>query len=144
MAVSQMFKIFIGNVSFKTTEEQLRPFFASHLTVEDLVIARDAEGKSKGYGFVMTRDPVAGRAAMARIGKFEIDGRRVYLKEAHGKKFGPKPKRSGGGNRRGGPRPFNPDARSGGLNQRSGYDRPRRESSSTPNSGYIGINKAQS
>ena len=144
MAVSQMFKIFIGNVSFKTTEEQLRPFFARHLTVEDLVIARDAEGKSKGYGFVMTRDPIAGRAAMARIGKFEIDGRRVYLKEAHGKKFGPKPKRGGGGgNRRGGPRPFNPNGRSG-FNQRSGYDSPRRESSSTPSGGYIGINKAQS
>jgi RNA recognition motif-containing protein len=84
--VSTMFKIFIGNVNFKTTEEQLRKVFEPHMQIEDLVIARDPEtGQSKGYGFVMTRDENQGRDAMNKIGKFFIDNRLVYLREAGGK-----------------------------------------------------------
>ena len=81
-----MFKIFIGNVNFKTTEDQLRKVFEPHMTIEDLVIARDPEtGQSKGYGFVMTRDEQQGREAMEKIGKFFMDNRLVYLREAGGK-----------------------------------------------------------
>jgi RNA recognition motif-containing protein len=117
--MSAMFKIFIGNISFKTTEDMLRERFTPHMTIEDLVIARDeATGKSKGYGFVMTRDPEVGRKAMMRIGKFEIDGRLIYLKEAHGKKFKKK-----SGSRQGGPPQRRPDRpQGGGFN---GGNRPR-------------------
>jgi len=95
--VSTMFKIFIGNVNFKTTEEQLRKVFEPHMEIEDLVIARDPEtGQSKGYGFVMTRDADEGRRAMSKIGKFMMDNRLVYLREAGGKKRVRKPKRRGG------------------------------------------------
>ena len=156
--MSQMFKIFIGNVSFKTTEDHLRPFLEPHLEIEDLLIARDeTTGKSKGYGFVMTRDPVKGRAAMRRIGKFELDGRRIYLKEAHGKKNMPKPRNKrpggfggggggggGGDGQRGGPRPYRPAMRrnDGGPSRgENSFTRPASMPAAreTRGIGYIGI-----
>lgn len=153
--MSQMFKIFIGNVSFKTTEDHLRPFFERHLTIDDLVIARDAEGKHQGYGFVMTKDADAGRRAMYRIGKFELDGRRIYLKEAHGKKLGHKPGKrpGGGGGGRGGQRPMRGPSNGGGgggfrrsnspqrPQNAGGYERPQRPSQPATG-GYVRANVA--
>ena len=122
--MSQMFKIFVGNINFTTTEEQLKDIFEPHITIEDLVIARDEEtGVSRGYAFVMTRDPEEGRRAMKSIGKFELEGRLVYLKESHdGKKKNMKPAMSRGrgrGPRRDGPPRGGGRPRSGG----GGYSR---------------------
>ncbi len=81
-------KIFVGNMNFTTTEDDLRKLFEPRITIEDIVIVRDEEsGESKGYGFILTKDKEAGREAVNQIGKVEMDGRRVYFKEAHGKKF---------------------------------------------------------
>lgn len=106
--MSQMYKIFVGNLNFTTTEQQLIEIFEPHITIEDLVIVQDEEtGKPRGYAFVMTRDREQGKKALRTIGKFELEGRLVYLKESHdGKKKNMKPakSRSGGGRpRRGGP-----------------------------------------
>jgi len=84
--MSTMFKMFVGNISFNTTEDEIRKIFDPHIEIEDVIIARDDEGKSRGYGFVLTRDHAAGRAAIRKVGKFEIDGRRIYCKEADGKR----------------------------------------------------------
>lgn len=89
--MSTMYKIFVGNISFATTEDQIREVFTPHIVIEDVVIVRDEEGKPKGYAFVMTRDQEKARAAVRRIGKPLIEGRRVYFKEAHGKKKPEKP-----------------------------------------------------
>ena len=97
--MSTMYKIFAGNVSFSTTEDQLREVFSPYIEVEDAVIARDAEtGKPRGYGFVMTRDAEKARAAMRKVGKVEIDGRLVYFREAGAKS--PRGKRPLGRGRR--------------------------------------------
>ncbi|MBI1375040.1 MAG: hypothetical protein GC159_20165 [Phycisphaera sp.] len=105
--MSTMFKMFVGNVAFTVTEDQLRKLFEPHLPIEDVIIARDGEGKSRGFGFVLTRDHEAGKKAIIRLGKIEMDGRRMYLKEA-GDKTPPRGGRRGGGGRpqRGGRRPF--------------------------------------
>ena len=85
--MSSMFKIFVGNIGFDTTEQKLRKIFEPHIEIEDLVVASDPEtGKSKGYAFVMTRDHIRGRRAVAQVGKFFIDGRLAYAKESHSKK----------------------------------------------------------
>ncbi len=141
--MSTMFKIFIGNVNFKTTEDMLREIFAPHIVIEDLVIARDpATGRSMGYGFVMTRDRDKGREAIRRIGKFLIDGRRIYLKESKDKKkktpsrpaghsptsnrpFRPRAPRPPGQGFSSGSRPPFPQRRSGPPPQAgSGFSRP--------------------
>ena len=101
--MSTMYKIFAGNLSFETTEDQLRNVFESHIEIEDVVIARDERtGRSRGFGFIMTRDADKGRMALRRVGKVQMDGRLVYFKESCGKKKPPaRPQR---GRRRGGPR----------------------------------------
>ena len=123
--MSQMYKIFVGNLNFTTTEDQLKEIFEPHITIEDLVIVQDEEtGEPRGYAFVMTRDREQGKKALRTIGKFELEGRLVYLKESHdGKKKNMKPSRprSGGGGRpqRGGP----PRGRSGGGGRCGSSDR---------------------
>lgn len=132
--MSSMFKIFVGNISFETTEEQLRKVFEPHIEIEDLVIARDEEsGKSRGFAFVMTRDPIRGRRAVNQVGKFFIDGRLAYTKEAHGGKKSA----AGRGRRRVSHRP--PPNRRRGMTPRGqagaggGAPRPR------PSRGYVGL-----
>ena len=116
-----MFKIFVGNVGFTTTEEMIKQVFAPHIVVEDIVIARDDAGKSKGYGFVLTKEQEKARAALRQIGKPLVDGRRLYFKEAHGKKVAAAPAQRG--------RPLR--GRGGGFRPR--VPRPR------PNRGYTGL-----
>jgi RNA recognition motif-containing protein len=84
--VPSMLKIFVGNVNFTTTEEQIRGVFDPHIVVEEIVIVRDDAGRSKGYAFVLTREQEKARSALRQIGKPLVDGRRLYFKEAHGKK----------------------------------------------------------
>ncbi len=116
--MSTMFKVFVGNLSFKTSVDQIRQIFEPHVEVEDVVIATDPKTEKKlGYGFVMTRDATKGRQALRRIGKKYLDGRLVYFKEAHGKKGGRKPSTHRVRTRR--PRPHQTRIRSGyvGLNR---------------------------
>jgi cold-inducible RNA-binding protein len=111
--VSAMFKVFVGNLSFKTTVDQLRGIFSPHIEVEDIVLATDPKTeKALGYGFILTKDADKCRIALRRIGKRYMDGRLVYFKEAHGKK---KPIRARGAARRRGSRPArSPRTPSGG------------------------------
>jgi len=88
-----MLKIFVGNVSFTATEDQIKEVFSPHIVVEEIVIARDESGKSKGYGFVLTREQEKARAALRQLGKPMVGGRRLYFKEAHGKKVAAQPQR---------------------------------------------------
>ncbi|CAH3121203.1 unnamed protein product, partial [Porites lobata] len=46
------YRIFVGGIAFNTTKEELKEFFSRYGAVRDSKIIRDAEGLSKGYGFV--------------------------------------------------------------------------------------------
>jgi RNA recognition motif-containing protein len=99
-----MTKMYVGNLSFDTTEDSLRSLFAEHGTVESakLVIDRDT-GRPRGFGFVEMSNADASRAMQALNGK-EFEGRALKVNEAQ------ESNRSGGGNRsggnRGGPRRY--------------------------------------
>ena len=88
-------KIYIGNMSFDTTEPQLRTAFESYGEVSSVNIIMDRDsGKPKGFGFVeMTTDSEATAAITGLNGK-EMDGRTLNVNEA-------KPKEKSG-NRSGG------------------------------------------
>jgi RNA recognition motif-containing protein len=92
-----MTKIYVGNLSFDTTEDSLRSLFSEHGTVESakLVIDRDT-GRPRGFGFVEMSNADASRAMQALNGK-EFEGRALRVNEAQ--EGG---NRSGGGNRPGG------------------------------------------
>ena len=95
-------KLYVGNLSHTTTEDDLRTLFAQAGTVASVAVIKDREtGASKGFAFVeMTNDEEAQRAIDSLNGK-EVDGRAWNVNEARPKaeRSGPRP---GGGFNRGG------------------------------------------
>jgi cold-inducible RNA-binding protein len=82
--------IFVGNVSFQSTEENLRSAFAAFGTVNDVRIVRDQEtGRSRGFGFVEMEDDKETAAAIGQMNGRELDGRQLNVSEAR-----PKPDRT--------------------------------------------------
>jgi RNA-binding protein Musashi len=71
-------KLYIGGISWETTEEKLRDYFKSYGEVAETVIMKDrATGRARGFGFVIFADPsVADRVAGE---KHTIDGRTVSI-----------------------------------------------------------------
>lgn len=110
-------RLFVGNLAFQTTEEDLRNAFAAHGSVVDAKIITDREtGRSRGFGFLtMANDQEAAKAIEAMNGAM-IDGRALRVNEAEERK--PRAGGPGGGGGGGG---FGDRPRSGGF----GDDRPR-------------------
>ena len=89
-------KIFVGNLSFQTTENDLNDAFAQHGPVEAVAIITDREtGRSKGFGFVTMTD--GADKAIAQLSGSELNGRMLTVNEAR-----PMVKRDFGGGGRGG------------------------------------------
>ncbi len=79
-------KLFVGNLPFSTTNEQLQEMFAAAGTVEtaNVVFDRDS-GRSRGYGFVEMSNDEEAQAAVKQLNGTEIDGRRITVNEARPK-----------------------------------------------------------
>ena len=61
-------KLYVGNLSFETTENDLRDLFEQHGTVTDVAILNDREtGRSRGFGFVTFTDATGANAAIAAL-----------------------------------------------------------------------------
>ena len=100
-----MKNVFVGNMSFQTTESELRALFEPFGQVTRVHIAMDREtGRARGFAFVeMPNDDEAAKAIAGLDGK-EVNGRNLKVNEARPKSDrGPAPSRnSGGGNNSGG------------------------------------------
>jgi cold-inducible RNA-binding protein len=85
-------KLYVGNLPFSTSSEDLSRMFASHGAVEsaEVVVDRDT-GRSRGFGFVEMGDDDA-RRAIEELDGTDIGGRRLTVNEAR-----PRQPRSGGG-----------------------------------------------
>jgi len=94
-------KLYVGGLSYDTTEATLKETFAQAGTVETAAVIIDRmSGRSKGFGFVeMSSDEEAAKAIEMFNGK-EIDGRNVTVNEA--RPMEPRAPRGGGGYNRGG------------------------------------------
>ncbi|NUQ51970.1 MAG: RNA-binding protein, partial [Phycisphaerales bacterium] len=89
-------KLYVGNLPFKTTENDLRDLFAQHGDVASATIVMDREtGRPRGFGFVEFANDEHARAAMAALNGKNYDGRDLTVNEA-------KPREGGGGGGRGG------------------------------------------
>lgn len=88
-------KLYVGGISYDTTQEGLEEYFAGAGTVESAVIIMDREtGRSKGFGFVeMSTDEEASSAIEMFDGQ-ELDGRELKVNEAR-----PRQERPGSGRR---------------------------------------------
>jgi len=93
-----MMNIYVGNLSYEATQDDLRAAFEAHGEVSSVSIIMDKmTGRSRGFGFVEMPDQGAGQAAISALNLQEIRGRAMTVNEA-------KPKtdsRSGGGGGRG-------------------------------------------
>ena len=79
--------IYVGNISYNTSEQALREHFASLGTVEDVRIINDrATGRSKGFGFVTFTNDDEARTAIAELNGVELDGRELVVNEARERK----------------------------------------------------------
>ncbi len=76
-------KLYVGNLSYDTTEDELREAFSAHGEVTSVAVIKDKfSGRSKGFGFVeMANDGEADAAVGALNGK-EIGGRALRVSEA--------------------------------------------------------------
>ena len=91
-------KLYVGNLSFRVTSEDLQEHFAAAGAVESANVVYDREtGRSRGFGFVEMADEDAANAAIAQFNGQEYDGRNMVVNEAR-----PREDNRGGGGRRGG------------------------------------------
>ena len=84
-------KLYVGNLSFNTTNQDLNDLFGAVGTVESSNIIEDREtGRSRGFGFVEMSNQADGDKAIAELNGKEVDGRQLKVNEA-------KPQTGGGG-----------------------------------------------
>lgn len=76
-------KLYVGNLSFQTTENDLQDMFEQHGKVSEVALMMDrATGRSRGFAFVTMADSAEGTAAMNAFNGKEIQGRTLTVNEA--------------------------------------------------------------
>jgi RNA recognition motif-containing protein len=101
-------KLYVGNLSFRVTSDDLHEYFSQAGTVESANVVQDRDtGRSRGFGFVEMASEDEANSAIAQFNGQEYDGRNMVVNEARPRENG------GGGGGRGGNR--------GGGGGRGGY-----------------------
>lgn len=94
-------KLFVGNLSWGTSDEDLRQAFAPYGDIEDAVVLKDRDtGRSRGFGFVTFVNDADAEAAVSAMNEADLGGRNIVVNEAR-----PPEARSQGGGNGGGFRP---------------------------------------
>ncbi len=89
-------KLYVGNLSFGVTSEDLQEHFAQAGTVESAKVVEDRDtGRSRGFGFVEMSSAEEAQAAIEQFNNQDFDGRNLVVNEA-------RPREEGGGGGRGG------------------------------------------
>jgi cold-inducible RNA-binding protein len=89
-------KLYVGNLSFSTSEDRLRELFSQHGEVASATLVMDREtGRPRGFGFVEFVNAESAKAAITALHGQNVDGRDLTVNEA-------KPREAGGGGGRGG------------------------------------------
>jgi RNA recognition motif-containing protein len=85
-------KIYVGNLPFSATEDEITELFSKHGTVHSVALITDRDtGRPRGFGFIEMDDSAA-QAAIQALNGYEMDGRDLKVNEAQDR-----PKRGGGG-----------------------------------------------
>src|SRR3954463_12888836 len=123
-------KLYVGNLSFQTSSEDLQKLFSQAGTVESASVVEDREtGRSRGFGFVEMASAEEGQAAIQQFNGKEVNGRNLNVNEAR-----PREDRGGRGGGGGGGR----GGYGGGGGRGGGYGGGRNRSDSGRGGGYSG------
>jgi cold-inducible RNA-binding protein len=96
-------KLYVGNLSFETTENDLQDLFEQHGKVSEVALMMDRmTGKSRGFAFVTMGDNTEANAALTALNGKELNGRTLNVNEARAREERPRPfgNRPFAGNRR--------------------------------------------
>ena len=86
-------RLFIGNLSFKTTEGELQTLFTESGSVTSVTIIMDRfSGRSRGFGFIEMGSEEEAQAAIEKLNGYELEGRALTVNEAK-----PQERRGGAG-----------------------------------------------
>jgi cold-inducible RNA-binding protein len=84
-----MSKLYVGNLSWNTTDDTLRTTFSEFGEVTDSIIMRDREtGRARGFGFVTFASEEQANAAVDALNEQELDGRRIRVNVANARPAG--------------------------------------------------------
>jgi RNA recognition motif-containing protein len=96
-------KLYIGNLPFSTTEDELRSAFAAHGGVSSVSVIMDREtGRPRGFAFVEMDEASAAQAAIRALDGTDFGGRNIKVSEAQDRRGGGGGGGGGGGYRSGG------------------------------------------
>lgn len=94
-------KMYVGNLSFKTTKQDIEALFSQHGKVTDVHLPVDRDsGQPRGFAFVTMDSPAAMQSAITALHGKELDGRNLKVNEAQARE-----ERGGGGGGYGGGKP---------------------------------------
>lgn len=94
-------KLYVGNLSFQTSSEELQQLFAQAGTVESATVVEDRDtGRSRGFGFVEMASKEEGEKAIQQFNGTDLNGRNLTVNEARPRED--RGNRGGGGGGRGG------------------------------------------
>lgn len=97
---SNTMKLYVGNLSFESTENDLQDLFEQHGQVDEVRLMMDRmTGKSRGFAFVTINDNAHASAAMSALNGHELNGRALTVNEARPREERPRPGGGGGGRR---------------------------------------------
>ena len=122
-------RLFIGNLSYAVTEQELREAFTGDgIELRSVRVALDREtGRPRGFAFVETMTDDGAKASIEKLSGRVLQGRPIIVEEAQAKPAGPRPGGFGGAPRPGGfggPRPGGPGGGPGGPGGPGGAPRP--------------------
>ena|ERR1700694_995678 len=85
-------KLYVGNLSFETTENDLQDLFEQHGTVSEVSLMMDKmTGKSRGFAFITMNDAAQASAAMGALNGKDLNGRALNVNEARPREERPRP-----------------------------------------------------
>jgi len=75
-------KLFVGNINWKASETDLEKIFWEYWDLEEVVLVKDENGRSKGFGFITYSADENADKAISELDGLKIDGRPIFVNEA--------------------------------------------------------------
>jgi RNA recognition motif-containing protein len=90
--------IFVGNLAFKVTDEELKALFAQFGEVKSAKVIKDKfTGESRGFGFIEMASASEAEQAISNLNGMDLEGRKIRVNEANPREERPRSPRQGGG-----------------------------------------------